>query len=439
MLHNIYEDKSWDISKYFCSMFSIGIFALAYIYRPIADYMAHIAFRKENASLKNKPENKLKYVLFGILLAIPLLIVLVLLLSSADAVFSNLLEHIFTFEIIKDIWKNIWGIGFLLIFSFFASYCLMCRLTDKDIKEEVSDKRRLEPVMGITLTGMISLLYLVFCFIQVVYLFGGFGTLPDNYTYASYAREGFFQLVFVCLINLSLVLFCVKFFRENIVLKLILTFISLCTFIMVASSAYRMILYINVYHLTFLRVFVLWALSVIFLLMCGAIILIYKRNFPLVKYYVIVISVLYIAFSFSHPDAVIARYNLDHMYITHADDTNGSLYYSFSENSDFSYLARLSSDAAPAIFAKATEVQIYPEGENDWFNEPTWFYDYSADMVAASYNYKTCNSIEHYLLPNKQPVREFNFSKWAAHRAYRKYFETHEIFAEDIGRYIYAY
>ena len=437
MLHNIYEDRRWDLSKYIGSMLNVGIFSLAYIYRPFADLSA---FCKGKSTLKNKPESKIKYVAFGVLIALPLLIVIVLLLGSADAVFSNLVESIFTFDIFLDIFENIWGIGFLFVFAFFASYCLMCRLSDKDIKEEMTDKRKLEPVMGITITSMVSLVYLIFCFIQVVYLFGGFGTLPEDYTYASYAREGFFQLVFVCLINLALVLICVKYFRENIVLKLILTFISLCTFIMIASSAYRMILYIAVYHLTFLRVFVLWALAVIFLLMCGAIVLIYKQDFPLVKYCVTVVSVLYISFSFSHPDYLIARYNLDQIYVECTDEKNGHLYYTLSENRDFHYLKQLSADAAPAIFAKAAEVQINPEGENWWFDENNWWFnDYAAEIVADSYDHKAQSPIENYLLPGKQSPRKFNFSRWTAYRSYRKYFKTHEDFAKQIGSEIYDF
>lgn len=440
MLHNIYEDKRWDISKYLGSMLSVGIFALAYIYRPFSDYTAHSALQKEKASLPDKPESKMKYVFWGIIIALPLLIVVVLLLGSADAVFSNLLENIFSLEIFEHIWNNVWGIGFLLVFSFFASYCLMCRLSDKDIKEEVPDKRRFEPLLGITVTSMISVVYLIFCFIQVVYLFGGFDTLPEDYTYASYAREGFFQLVFVCLINLSLVLICVKYFRKNPVLQGILTFISLCTFIMIASSAYRMLLYIAVYHLTFLRIFVLWALLVIFLLMCGAMILIYKQDFPLVKYCVIVVSVLYIAFSFSHPDAIIARYNLDKIFVACTDETDGHLYYSLDENRDFRYLKRLSTDAAPAIFAKAAEVQINPEGENRWFDEHYWWLDdYAAEIVTESYDHGMDFPIEDYLLPDKQSPRKYNFSRQAAYKAYTKYFKTHQDFAERISGEIINY
>jgi len=77
-----------------------------------------------------------------------------------------------------------------------------------------------------------------------MYLFIGNMQLPEGYTYSGYAREGFFQLLAVCILNLLLVLICLYLFRENIVLKLILTLISGCTYIMILSSALRMIMYI---------------------------------------------------------------------------------------------------------------------------------------------------------------------------------------------------
>ena len=34
-------------------------------------------------------------------------------------------------------------------------------------------------------------------------------------TYAGYARQGFFQLLFVALLNLVMVLLCLKYFRRS--------------------------------------------------------------------------------------------------------------------------------------------------------------------------------------------------------------------------------
>ena len=184
-----------------------------------------IIYLKDKKARMNKAEGKGKYVFIGIIISIPLLFIILMLLCSADAVFGNMISRLIFFNI--DFEDHFWGISFSFLFAFFASYSILSRLSLHDIKEEVPDKRILEPVIGITFTGIISVIYLIFCFIQIIYLFGGWGTLPEYYTYASYAREGFFQLVFVCLINLIIVLICMKYFQENNILKVILTFIHM--------------------------------------------------------------------------------------------------------------------------------------------------------------------------------------------------------------------
>jgi len=217
----------------------------------------------------------------------------------------------------------------------------------------------------------------LFCYIQITYLFGAKGILPEGFTYAEYAREGFFQLLFVCILNLIMVLVGINLFRENKCLKGILCVISLCTFVMIASSAYRMILYIRFYYLTFLRIFVLWALMVIALWMIGIIIQIFKKDFPLFQYGLTVLSVCYILFSFSKPDYIIAKVNTEHIVLDEnghvadvllwdADAYEGSylppmkeqffLGYSYE---DTWYLNNLCADAAPVIMTEEAMKRYY--------------------------------------------------------------------------------
>ncbi|MGN0376269.1 MAG: DUF4153 domain-containing protein [Suilimivivens sp.] len=428
VLHNLYEDKSWGLPKYAGAITTVVFSSLCYIFKPFTDFSA---FHKSHSSEKKISEGKVKYVLLGIVIALPLLFVILLLLGSADAVFGNILENIFTFNF--DFSDHFFGIVCCFLFAFFAAYSIMSRLSVHNLKEETTDKRTSEPLIAITFTGIISFVYLIFCLIQIVYLFGGLGTLPSDYTYASYAREGFFQLVFVCLINLALVLICMGRFRESNVLKGILTFISLCTYIMIASSAYRMILYIQVYYLTFLRVFVLWALSVIFLLMTGALIMIYRESFPLVKYCLIVVTSFYLIFSFVHPDYWIARYNLAHS-ISAAElqkSRDDGVYGSLEVFKDFYYLRGLSMDAAPVIFEKAAELG-YDDGKY------SWFFNYASDIVNASRkDDDPVFPVENGNLPKKMSIRSFNFSRWTAYNAYTKCYETNKIFADLIPSYIY--
>ncbi len=431
LLHNLYQDKKWDLSKYFGAIINITCTSIIFIFRPFTDLTDYLACKSQKSAPKN---GKGKYVFFGILIALPLLFVILLLLCSADIVFSNILDFLLGDVFTYIFTGNIWGITALFLFAFFASYCILCRLSLRTIKEEVTDKRTAEPVIGITFTGIISLVYLIFCLIQMIYLFGGLGTLPEGYTYAMYAREGFFQLVFVCLINLALVLICMKRFRKNKVLKGILIFISLCTYIMIASSAYRMLLYIGTYHLTFLRLLVLWGLCVIFLLISGTLIMIFHEEFPFVKYCVVTVTVMYLFFSFAHPDYWIARYNLSHVYATAAQtDTGAKEDSSYRGYNDFYYLRNLSADAAPVIFEMADELGYGSEAA-----ENRWFATYASRLVRSSYaSNNTPFPVEEGSLPQKQPVRKINISRQAAYRSYTNYYQQHESFQRWMISYIY--
>ena len=86
---------------------------------------------------------------------------------------------------------------------FFAIYSAV-----KNRKPQVEEKdlRIQEPVLAITALAVIGVVYLLFCMVQISYLFTGGFTLPAEYSYAGFARQGFFQLLFVSALNLLLVL-----------------------------------------------------------------------------------------------------------------------------------------------------------------------------------------------------------------------------------------
>ena len=273
--------------------------------------------------------------------------------------------------------------------------CFFLFLCKKSVKEEPRERTLFDPIIAVVITSLLCVLYVFFSVIQILYLFIGNMELPTGYTYAGYAREGFFQLLAVCVINLVLVLTCLYLFRESKILKGILTVICACTFIMILSSALRMIMYINSFALTFLRLFVLWSLAVIFFLMAGITATIFWKRFPLFLYGVITVTVCYIALSFSHPDYLIARYDLSH---------DGSR----------DYLCQLSADATPAILNPSinpdfTDIQeALVEPENADFDNT--YYDLY--WIRRHY-YKTED------LTKNMNLRSFNFSLYRA----KKYIE----------------
>lgn len=82
---------------------------------------------------------------------------------------------------------------------------------------------------------------------------------------------------------------------------------------MIASSAFRMCLYIQNYRLTFLRVFVLWMLVLIGVLLGGIVAQIYRQTFPLFRYMIVVMTIAVFAFGIVRPDYWIAKYDIAHM------------------------------------------------------------------------------------------------------------------------------
>lgn len=351
LLHNHYDDSKWGPFKYLCSICSAVFESI-----PCLD-----DFFKDASCYAKDSENEKKRSLFGVLIgvaiSIPLLAVIISLLYSADIVFAAFLRDTFHLNIGTAI-----GVMITLIFGFASAYCGMRFIGKRKIPEAVKEHKTFEPVVAITTLSLTAIIYLFFSVIQIVYLFIGNMTLPDGYTYARYAREGFFELLTVCILNVIIVLFVMNWFKENKFIRLLLTIISVCTYVMIASSALRMTMYINAYHLSRLRIMVLWGLAAIAILLIGIIITIYKSDFPLFKYTLIITGTAYLILSFSHMDYFIARYNLsaDRREFTEAecdadtgwsirpeyDDVRGIYYTNYY---DLDYLTTLSTDAAPAF------------------------------------------------------------------------------------------
>ena len=417
MIHNFYRDSQWNFSKYMKSIFQTIFGSIGVIGRPISDFSLSMKSRKEE---KENKQTYGQYIFIGILISIPLLFVVMMLLCSADMVFASIVNDIFSS---LQIPQNFFSICWTIIFSFLASYCILAYLVKKTMKEEVADKRTGEPVLAITVTSILSVIYLLFCAVQIIYLFTGSMELPTGYSYAAYAREGFFQLLFICLLNLCIVLICLGRFKEHKALKAIMTTISLCTYIMIASSALRMLMYIKSYDLTFLRVFVLWSLAVIFLLMTGVLTNIYKERFPLFKYSMVVVTVFYIAFSFSHPDYFIAKYNISQI-LDNPDEYHDALYLTYY----------LSADAAPAILNEETLLQLLDTSSEEGGITENGQISSRIAMNSWMGEYALRKSIHIELIEEKgTKVRTFNLSRFIANQYITQFWERLDNPAEEIS------
>lgn len=416
LLHRFYQVHNWTFGRYLGYMVCTVFGSLGEIHRPFTDFAG---YRKTKT---HKSGGVGGYVIIGLCFSIPLFFIVFALLTSADMVFSKMTEGFF-----KDFgFGDVFGVMFTIIFMFLGAYWIMAHLCKKTFSEEAKERKRMEAIVGIVITLPVTVLYLVFSVIQIYCLFMGNVNL-EGYTYAEYAREGFFQLLAVCMINLILVLISHAYFKNSGVLKLIMTVMSLCTYVMIASSAYRMILYIKNYYLTFLRILVLWSLAVIAILLTGVILSIFFKKFKLFKYSMVVVTFCYLVLSFSHPDYWIARCNVANM------GSSSSDFFEADSYDDYGYLAGLSEDAAPAFaelfaeegFDMETVKEMVPrveESQEKYYYYSDEYLTYSDvfdgnswDENAWGYYYLK----EVFLSYEDMSFRSFNLSKYIAYQVFQ--------------------
>ncbi|MBQ5951721.1 MAG: DUF4173 domain-containing protein [Lachnospiraceae bacterium] len=343
-----------------------------------------VPFRLKERGVQAEEKKRLPWRSIGIgaaafFVCIPLLWIVCSLLASADVIFERVMDSILKIPEWLHLDERIVIYAIWLIVGFFLFFCLHCSGLRRSRIAERERTASVEPLAAVVGLTMFSIFYGIFCVIQIVYLFaGGKLGLPEGVTFASYAREGFFQLLFVAVLNLIAVLAVTSIFRESRLLKGLLTFICLCTYVMIASALMRMILYVQAYSLSFERVLVLWFLPCLVLLVTGALVSLYRPKMRLMRFFTVVMLLGWLVFAFGRPDALIARYNLS----------------GHSARVDYDYLARqLSTDAAPVVLEHADEL---PEHSRKRLMERI---DRAADDM---------------------DLRTFNLSVWQAQRAANK-------------------
>ncbi len=388
-----YNDKKWDFGKYTAILFSYWIQVLKTIPVPFQDWSNH---RKNNSK---KMSSTTRYVIIGIAAGIPILFITTLLLASADQVFSNMLEHIFNFDTVfkwltEKLPENMVLLPCCFIVYTLLLYLVMSALCRGCLKEEVKEPAKFGTPIAVTIFVMIDIVYVIFSGIQFLFLFAG---LPiAQHEYAEYAREGFFELLFVALINFFLVLFCNKHFAKNTILKVAMTITCLCTFVMIASSAYRMRMYIHAYNLTFLRLFVLWFLLLLFFFMVGSTVSIYKENWNSFRYCLFVLTCFYTIFALSNADGWIAKYNISQYEKNLTSGFNNSylddyLPYNYEDSKAYAVaLADLQSTSGEML--KDSDRQLI----KSYFSLKNHFYEY--DDYAVDYGDGNSENLQNYIL-----------------------------------------
>ncbi len=266
---------------------------------------------------KNAKSKVLRYVLVGLLVTIPFTAVIAALLLSSDEAFRNLIGIDNVAEKIGEfIGRFILAVPVaMIIFS-----VLITSIRDKEaVKAKNSHRKegRLNHIVFVTAFVPVILVYAMFFVSQFAYFTSAFqNILPEEFTYAEYARQGFFELCAVVAINILMVvltmLLCKK--KENghysVGVKLMVCVLCLCSLVLVAISVAKMVMYTSAYGFTHKRIYTLWLTAFMFFVV---LILFLKILAPKYRFWSASFGVFIIMFfvlSCFPVDTMIAKYNV---------------------------------------------------------------------------------------------------------------------------------
>lgn len=323
-----------------------------------------------------KKNGYIKYIIKGLFISIPTLIVLLMLLSGADEIFNYYLSNIWDYINIKNIYDFI--VRFILaIMLMFIIYGLNYGLSSTKVIK-VNNKninKTLNSTTVITVLVSVILVYLVFTKVQVSYLYLN-KALPSGFSFSEYARKGFFQLVFLVFINLVTIITIklkteIKNSKVNSVLNIMYSIITLLTLNMGTAAIYKMNLYISEFGYTRLRILV----QVFTLFLCISLVLLLAfiiREKVLFKPIAITAMIIYIGLNYINIDNFIAKENIKLI------EKRAEI--------DLWYLATLSLDAKQALNEGRKNGVVSNEYYNLWVNKKVltehWYeYNYMNENV----------------------------------------------------------
>lgn len=270
---------------------------------------------KFNIKQEKTKDKKANNIIKGLCITIPLVIIIIAILASADSVFNNMITNIINsfFNLFNNV--DLMGIFIRVIlivcvFIYLSSFFyIITRYDEYFIDDEVKEENKSvdSTTFKMILTSL-NVIYLVFCIIQINSLF----MQKTNINYADYARQGFFQLMAVSVINLIVILVTKKYAdKTNKYINIMCIIMVIFTFIIILSSAVRMHFYEQAYGYTFLRLLVYCVLFAETILLIPTVLYIINKQKHLLKTYFTILIIVYIGMNFINFDAIIANRNIE--------------------------------------------------------------------------------------------------------------------------------
>lgn len=202
----------------------------------------------------NKEKNdKVINIIFGTIIGVFISGLILALLTSADAYFDKFLSSIVTnINVDFNLWYVIKGIIYFVILFVIG----INLFKNKEIALKESKMSRANKTVITTMLFIVNFVFVLFLISEISKLCGNFLKVPKGYIYSSYAREGFFQLLFVTLINFGIILYLIyktNLVKEDKKVKYLVLSLTAFSIFLIFNSYYRMFLYIGRFGFTNLR------------------------------------------------------------------------------------------------------------------------------------------------------------------------------------------
>ena len=215
----------------------------------------------------------------GVLLSLGLLHLAIQSLSGADLAFAEVTEKLLAaltpeFDSIV-LWRVLASLPigaylFGLLAGTGREEVTSVLVRGRRVNTAIASLRRIPTIVWEIVLGVFALFYLLFFGLQASYLFGAFvKMIPDGFTVAEYARQGFFSLCRVMAVNFAL-LWLVTHTSVRPVLQR-KAFLTLCSLLVCQSlvfaviAASKLYLYISSFGFTPRRLQSAWLIGVLFM------------------------------------------------------------------------------------------------------------------------------------------------------------------------------
>lgn len=294
------ESSIRDLSRGFCAL------PFCHCYRLPAALVSLLQALGRRGKHKNMKGASLSQAMVGIICSVPILIVIIPILAAADDSFYQffmMVSHRFLW-IVDAALSSLGFMNTVLKVSVLMIGCYLFGLFYGAFHTKPPkpfEKTTLPSTILISFLTVICSVYGLFFLAKSVSVVSALSQTKETMSYSSFARQGFFELCLIAVINFCL-FSAVKFFAEmeKIQIKSILSILGIETLGLILLAFSKMSLYISVYGFTFKRVFTSWFMCVLFFTFYQLLRQVWKKE-NAIRLSVLFGAVTFLALAYSNP------------------------------------------------------------------------------------------------------------------------------------------